>query len=291
MKKRIQKKKNNYKMWFALPVILVIVLVGFALAKTGDREEDISLSKLHDEKGYIRKIENEEYEFFKKLVDRNLPDNITEEELDVLTREKINRSNAEFMLAAQMGLCSPYSFENFQKDMEKENSQRKLKKEKGEVFYGPLKFDLITYYNYISTNQKLDMVTFIMENADDQVMEGAKAYFEEFSEKYLTIKAIKYLLSENNEQQEKSIEREEFSTLEKTDSTLFEFLYYGEINDTMDYMYNDNQRTVQIISVEYEELGFENNIERVVRDYITNVYLEDWIQNIEENYPVEFNLS
>lgn len=291
MKKRIQKKKNNYKMWFALPVILVIVLVGFALAKTGDREEDISLSKLHDEKGYIRKIENEEYEFFKKLVDRNLPDNITEEELDVLTREKINRSNAEFMLAAQMGLCSPYSFENFQKDMEKENSQRKLKKEKGEVFYGPLKFDLITYYNYISTNQKLDMVTFIMENADDQVMEGAKAYFEEFSEKYLTIKAIKYLLSENNEQQEKSIEREEFSTLEKTDSTLFEFLYYGEINDTMDYVYNDNQRTVQIISVEYEELGFENNIERVVRDYITNVYLEDWIQNIEENYPVEFNLS
>lgn len=291
MKKQIHIKKKKYRMWLALPVILVIVLAVFVLAKTENREEDISLSKLHDEKGYIRKIGNEEYEFFKKLVDRNLPDNIKEEELDVLTRKKINRSNAEFMLAAQMGLCSPYSFENFQKDMEKENSQRKLKKEKGEVFYGPVKFDLITFYNYISTNQKLDMVSFVMENADTQVMEGSREYFEEFSEKYLTIKEIKYLLSENNEQQEMIMKREELSTLEKTDSILFEFLYYGEINDTMDYLYNDNQRTVQIISVEYEELSFENNMERVVRDYITNVYLEDWIQMIEENYPVEFNLS
>lgn len=291
MKKQINKKKKTYKMWLAMSVILVVVLAGFVLEKTENKKDDISLSQLHDEQGYIRKVGTEEYDFFKKLVDRNLPDNLSEEELDALTKEKINRSNAEFMLANQMDLCEPYSFENFRKDMENENSQRKLKKEKGEVFYGPVKFDLITYYYYVSTNQKLDMVSFVMENADEQVMEGARAYFEEFSEKYLTIEKIKYLLTENGEQQEKIIKREELSTLEKTDSILFEFLYYGKINDTMEYLYNNNQRIVQIISVEYEELSFENNIERVVRDYITNVYLEEWIQKIEENYPVEYNLS
>lgn len=291
MKKQIDKNKKNYKMWLVVPVFLFFLLVGSGLVKSGNLEEDSLLLQMQSKQGYIRTVGNEEYEFFKKLVDRDQPDDITEEELDALTREKVNRVNAEFMLASQMDLCNPYSFESFRRDMENENNQRKLKKEKKEVFYGPEKFDLITYFNYILSNHKLDMVTFIMENADAQVMEGSRAYFEEFSEKYLTIKEIKYLLSENSEQQEMIIKREELSTLEKTDSTLFEFLYYGEINDTMDYMYNNHQRTVQIISVEYEELSFENNIERVVRDYITNVYLEDWIQRIEENSPVEFNLS
>lgn len=291
MKKQTGKKKKNYKMWLAVPVILIIVLAGFILLRTTETKKDISLSELKEEQGYIRKADREEYEFFKKLIERNLPEELPEEELDALIREKMNRSNAEFMLANQMGVCDPYTFEGFQKDMEHENEQRKLKKEKGEVFYGPVKFDLITYYNYISTNQKLDMVSLIVQNADTEVMDGARAYFEENSEKYLSVENINYLLTENGETKELSLKREEMSTLEKTDSILFEFLYYGEAEDTMKYSYNEIQRTVQIISVEYEELSFENNIERVVRDYVTNVYLENLIQRIEKNWPVEFNLS
>lgn len=291
MKKQTGKKKKNYKMWLTVSVILIIVLAGFILLRTTETKKDISLSELKEEQGYIRKADREEYEFFKKLIERNLPEELPEEELDALIREKMNRSNAEFMLANQMGVCDPYTFEGLQKDMEHENEQRKLKKEKGEVFYGPVKFDLITYYNYISTNQKLDMVSLIVQNADTEVMDGARAYFEENSEKYLSVENINYLLTENGETKELSLKREEMSTLEKTDSILFEFLYYGEAEDTMKYSYNEIQRTVQIISVEYEELSFENNIERVVRDYVTNVYLENLIQRIEKNWPVEFNLS
>ena len=77
----------------------------------------------------------------------------------------------------------------------------------------------------------------------------------------------------------------------KTDSMLFEFLYNGKTSDTMEYLYENVLRTVQIISIEYEEQSFKNNIERVVRDYITLIYLEEWLQEIEVNYPVEFNLS
>lgn len=270
-------------------VLLAVVIAAVLIVCLG--KNDYSLQELQEKKGEIRTVGQEEYEFFRKLVLRDAVEELTEEELDALVKEKINRNNAQFLLASQMGLCDMYSFEGFQKDMEDENAQRKLKKQKGEVFYGPVEFNLTTYYNYISTNQKLDMVTFVTENADEQVTEGARAYFEEFSEKYLTIEEIKYSLVENGEQQEAVVKREDFSTLEKTDSTLFEFLYYGKPDDTMDYLYNNHERTVQIISVEYEELSFENNAERVVRDYITNVYLENWIQDIEENYPVEFKLS
>lgn len=287
---KIQNKKSN-KIWIMLPVLLAIALIGIILFKSSAQQEESLLEQMKDKQGYIRTVGLEEYEFFKKLVDRDLPEDVTEEELDARTREKVNRANAEFMLASWMDLYKPYSFESFQRDMENENSQRKIKKENNEVFYGPEKFDLITYYSYVSANLKLDMVSYITENADATVLDGAKAYFEEHADNYLTIKKICYLLTEDGNTQEMVLEREELSSLEKTDSTLFEFLYYGKENDTMEYFYNEKQRTVQFLSVEYEELSLKNNIERVVRDYITNVYLEDWILKIEEENPVEFNLS
>lgn len=290
MKIQNKKSKSN-KIWIMLPVLLAIALIGIILFKSSAQQEESLLEQMKDKQGYIRTVGLEEYEFFKKLVDRDLPEDVTEEELDARTREKVNRANAEFMLASWMDLYKPYSFESFQRDMENENSQRKIKKENNEVFYGPEKFDLITYYSYVSANLKLDMVSYITENADATVLDGAKAYFEEHADNYLTIKKICYLLTEDGNTQEMVLEREELSSLEKTDSTLFEFLYYGKENDTMEYFYNEKQRTVQFLSVEYEELSLKNNIERVVRDYITNVYLEDWILKIEEENPVEFNLS
>lgn len=254
-------------------------------------QEESELDKLKAQQGYIRTVGTEEYEFFKKLVYRDSREELTEEELDTATKEKVNRVNAEFMLANQMGLCDPYSFESFQRDMENENTQRKLKKEKDEVFYGPEEFDLITYYNYVSGNLKLDMVSYITEHADSMIVNESEAYFEEHKENYKTINAIRYFLTENGEQEELVLERDEMSTLEKTDSELFEFLYNGEAGDTLEYVHDESERMVQIISTEYEELSFNNNMERVMRDYITNVYLEDWIQQIEEENPVEFNLS
>lgn len=293
MKKHQNKKEysKKYRIWILVSVLLAAVVFGaiFCTGMVPQKEESV-LEQLQSKNGYIRTVGAEEYEFFKKLVDRDSSEELTEEELETRTKEKVNRVNAEFLLANQMGLCNPYSFESFQRDMENENSRRKLKKEKNEVFYGPEKFDLITYYNYVSGNLKLDMVAYITENADSQVLDGAEAYFEEYAENYKTIGEINYLLTEGNKTQELVLLREEMSTLEKTDSTLFEFLYYGKEDDTMQYSYMDSQRTVQIISVEYEELSFENNVERVMRDYISNVYLEDWIQKIEEESPVEFEL-
>lgn len=292
MKTKENKKKKVNHLWIIISVILVAAAAAVVLGSTEQKESEKSvLEELKEKQGYLRTVGSEEYEFYKKLVYRDSGDGMTEEELDEAAREKVNRVNAEFMLANQMGLCDPYSFESFQRDMENENTQRKLKKEKEEVFYGPEKFDLISYYNYVSGNLKLDMVSFITENADAKVMDGARTYFETHSENYKTIQQINYEMTENGTTETCVLKREEMSTLEKTDSALFEFLYYGAEKDTFQYSYNESERTVQIISIEYEELSFNNNMERVMRDYITNVYLEDWIQQIEEENPVDFNLS
>ena len=81
MKKQIDKNKKNYKMWLVVPVFLFFLLVGSGLVKSGNLEEDSLLLQMQSKQGYIRTVGNEEYEFFKKLVDRDQPDDITEEEL------------------------------------------------------------------------------------------------------------------------------------------------------------------------------------------------------------------
>lgn len=266
----------------------IAAVVIFSLPFLLQKEEKSILHELQNKNGYIRTIESEEYEFFKKLVKREYNESLSTEELEHLTKEKINRVNAEFILGYQMGLCGPYSFESFCRDMEIENTLRKIKKEKNEVFYGPEQFDLVTYYTYMTGNLKLDMVTYIMKNADSEVQKGAKEYFQKYREKYRTIEKIVYSVSEKGNTKEQTLLYRDMSSLEKTDSYLFEFLFSGKPNDKMEYVYQDNLRKIEIESVKYEKLNYANNAERVMRDYITNDYLENWILEIEENYQVEF---
>lgn len=280
------RKKTGLFAGAALLLMITVIVVVFS----GYEEETGILKNLRSESGYIRTVGSEEYEFFEQLIKRDLEEEVSSEELERLTKEKINRSNAEFLLANQMGLCKPYSFESFQLDMEHENTQRKIKKERNEVFYGPEQFQLLSYYVYIEGNLKLDMVSFITSNADKEVLEGAKTYFEENKEKYRTIEKIEYSITENGKTEQKSMLYEDMSTMEKTDSQLFEFLYSGKVGDELQYVYREQQRTVRVESVKYEKLNYANNAERVMRDYITNVYLENWLQDIEEKSPVEFNI-
>lgn len=290
MKKTEKRKGSNFWKKYGAAGAVCLVLLAAVISLLFSRNEGPSILKdLRAKNGYIRTVESEEYEFFRKLVARDAVEDLTEEELKLKVEEKINRTNAEFLLGNQMGVCAPYSFESFQLDMERENSQRKLKKEKGEIFYGPVEFTLTAYYEYVSGNVKLDMVQFITANADREVQEGAKAYFQENKEKYRTIETVTYRLKENGKEEEKVVLYEDFSTLEKTDSELFEFLYNGKKGDVLNYAKQENSREVEILSVEYEKLTYKNNAERVMRDYITNVYLENWLQEIEENYPVEIN--
>ena len=285
-----QKNKNHKVFGWVIAGGFTVLVAVLALLFSAPKEENTILKELREKNGYIRSVGADEYAFFEKLVSRDSTSGMTETELKEQTIERINRVNAMFMLANRMELCRPYSFDSFQLDMENENSQRKLKKENGEVFYGPVEFSLTTYYDYMSSNIKLDLVQFITSHADSEVQDGAKAYFEEHKENYRTIESVDYLLTVNGREEEETALYEDFSILEKTDGELFEFLYDGSEGEVLESVYQGSSRKIEILSVKYEELTYKNNAERVMRDYITNVYLENWLQELETAYPVEINI-
>lgn len=284
---------KNRKAVFWIPAAVFIVVgavlaVVLILSTRESKDKDTVLEELQNQSGYIRTVGTEEYEFYRKLVVRDASEDISEEEIEEKTKEKITRANAEFLIGYKMGLCSAYSFESFLRDMENENNQRKIKKEKGEVYYGPDEFDLISYYNYISGNLKLEMVSYLTEHADWEMLDEAEEYFEKYKENYRNTEEISYRLTENGVTEENTLLSQDMSSLEKTDSELFEFLYLGKEGDEFQYTHNGVIRNVKITEVRYTEATFENCIERVMRDYITNIYLEDLIRKTAENNPVEF---
>ena len=237
---------------------------------------------------YTRGMEPEEYDFYYDLVRRDLPADTGEAELAEKTREKAARAIAEFSLGQKLGLCQPYSFESLQRSMEKENEQRKLKKENGEVVYGPQKFELNTYFNYVVTNLKLDVVDAIEKGADDALKQKAKTYFEENRAEYQEISNIRYTITEGGKTEEKNLPREEMRTLERTDDQLFEFLYYGQAEDTMDYLYGDVERSVRILAVDRADPDFDSVQAAALEDYISEVYYEELVQREREHIQIDF---
>lgn len=278
------------KKWIGVLLGGLVILVGIGiflgLKKEKSVDEPSELQMLRYSNGYLRTVSQEEYDFFEDMVIKDSLEELTEQERKEQTLEYINRGNAEFMIAYEMGLCEPYSFSSLKRQMELENQEREIKKKNGEVFYGPENFDLTSYYQYLLGNLELDMVTYILEYADQEVMEGAKSYFEEHEDWYQEIREVVCDIETDGKSERKQISQEEFSSLEKTDSELFEFLYNGKEGDHLIYKKNGVEQKVTYISRVYEELTFEKCGEEVLKDYISNVYLEQWIREWMDQNPI-----
>ena len=142
--------------------------------------------------GRSRPVSPEEYDFFYKMVRQDSPSRNDEITLEAETKDFINHQNAMFYIAELAGLAEPYSFEAMQENMEQENQHRKEMKENGEVFYGLERFELNSYYQYITSNLQLDIFDYLVAQSTDEIIKEAKDFFTENIEDYQTIESVTY---------------------------------------------------------------------------------------------------
>ncbi len=248
--------------------------------------------KLEQTTGFIRTVGQSEFNFYQQIAERNTVSASLSSQMDdnklQKTKDYINRVNAAFYIANQLGLCEPYSFASFQREMEKENNLREVKKERGEVFYGPEQFNLVSYYDYQSSNLKLKVVDQIVRLADAGMADEAKQYFEKNKSKYDTIQEIRYEQNENGTVTEQNLKQSDFLTLKTTDGELFDFLIGGKPGETKEYSLNGQTRSVTIRSKDMEQATFENVQGDVMRDYVTLVYYDRLVSLVAKNNPVQF---
>ena len=174
-------EKNKVCMIGIGAALVIVSLILFFSIKGKEQEmeaQETVLSQIDSYRGFVRVISEEELEFYKYFVERELPQPVEEETLLALTKEYANKVNAAFYLGNKWGLCEPYSFENLKLRMEQENLERKVKLEEGEVIYGLEEFSLEIYFEYVMDNLELSLKTELEAKADAEIMNLAKTYYE-----------------------------------------------------------------------------------------------------------------
>lgn len=271
------------KQFLVVGVVLVFVLgiiVALNLKNNTKKAADDGVSNV------VTVISKEEYQFYREIVEKDYKGK-DEKELEQKTKEYAREVYAQFGLGEAYGICKPYSYESLKMDMEAENQQRQAKNDAGEVVYGTLEYTLENYLPYTLSNLKLQIVDYLTKNQQDSLEKEAKAYWEKHQDKFQRIEKITYRLGEKT----KTVMWEELPTLEKTDSELFEILYYGEEGEQFTLLDREEAIDGEILERTMHTTDFKEDKSAVLKTYISDVYYGELVKQAEKEHPLEFELN
>lgn len=295
-------KSNNksYKKCSNLATVLVTLIIAVFLAvmvflavniekdnKTDNNTTTDIVTQIKSSKGYVYKISQEEFDFYKTLVLKS-KSNATGDELTDLTVEYAKEVNAKFFIANKLGLCNSYDFATLQYDMENENADRKLKRQTGEVYYGVDEFDIYSYFQYIYSDLESDIEEYLRKNADDNIISEALKYFENNQEKFVYTSSVTYKIILDGQEETHTASYDEINTLQKTDSSLFDFISSANVGDTGVDSINPS-RSFELIDVQTTTMNYNDNSYTIIQAYVADVLVEELIQTVIVNNPIEFD--
>jgi hypothetical protein len=292
-------KNKKIKKFIPMAAILLgLCLTGCAGNAPDQPEQAVSetqttglLAVLDSYRGYSRVVSAEEYEFYEYFVKRDLPGAVSAEELDALVKEYANEVNAVFYLGNRLGFCEPYSFETLQFRMEQENTKRQLQLEQGEVVYGLEQFTLRTYFQYTVDNLQASLEGYLEANADEEILERAKAYYEAHEEEFTYRKEIHYDQSLDGVTERLTADVDMQGFLGKADMGLADFLGIADVGDVYEDDKDGKARRVVIAKIIYSDKGYENNADMALYRLVTNELYDEVIKNTAKNNPLEFETN
>lgn len=301
LKKKGKFNLQNRKGIHRKGLIRSLIIAGsfFLLTACGKSEDTIKeeqtkesiIDIVKEYKGYEREILQEEYDFYSYFVERDVSENLSQQELEEKVKAYANEVNAVFYLANKWNLCEPYSYEVLKMRKDQENEIRKMKKEKGEAVYGLEQFSLEQFFQYRLDTAEADLRSCLEEQADAWVVEQAKQYYEENKESFRFREEIEYEVKTKDKTEVLTADRTVLNLLANSDGALADFLESGEENQRYEDISNQGQREVVIKKIIYNEVGFEENMETAVMVYINQKLYQELISMVAENNPVSFRLK
>ncbi len=281
-------KKAGLRCLIVVIVLLVCMIVGYSVREIYEKQKSPLIETIKGYKGYIRTVGQEEYDFYAYFVERDLSGEIYPEELDEKIRTYINEVNAVFYLGNQLGLCEPYSFELLKLRMEQENNVRKVKLEQGEPIYGLKEFRLETYFQYVFTSLETDIIAYIEENADREIIRQAEEYYDANPDLFNIRKSVAYEITMQGKTEAETADREQLNFLGKSDMGLADFLEVGQPGDIYEDVLNGEKRKILLKNIEYTEKEGDMDKKTIIYRYILSELYPLLISSVARNNPVEF---
>ena len=292
--------KNRKK---RLLIPMALLLMGLSLSacanNTSEQAESVVeeteksglLGALDSYQGYTRTISAEEYDFYQYFVKRDLPGEVSEEELDKRIKEYANQVNAVFYLGNRLGFCEPYSFEVLKLRMEQENINRQIQLEQGEVIYGLEQFTLQTYFQYTMDNVRADLQGYLEANADEEIFEMAKTYYETHEEEFTYRKEVVFEQTMDGVTETVTADVDLLSFYGKADMGLADFLGIAQVGEVYEDDRDGKVRRVVLKKITYNDKGYENNAQMAVYLLIREELYDQVIANTAKNNPVQFETN
>lgn len=255
--------------------------------QTDGQVDNSIVTQIKNSKGYIYKISAEEFDFYQTLVLKSKP-NTTGAELYNLTADYARTVNAKFFIANKLGLCNSYDFATLQYDMENENADRKLKRQTGEVYYGVDEFDIYSYFQYVYSDLESDIEEYLRKNADDNIIKGAKEYFENNQDKFVYTSSITYKTIVDGQEEVQTVDYDGINNLQKIDSPLFDFVSSANVGDKAVDSSNPS-RSFELLDVQTTTMNYNDNSYTIIQAYVSDVLVEELVQTVIINNPIEFD--
>lgn len=288
---RRNRNQNRKWLWVVLAAILLVLGIVIVVSIRNHDDTNQVIEDLKNYQGYTRVVKQEEYEFYKYFVERNIGTEISSEEMDEKVKAYINEVNAVFYLGNQYGLCEPYSFELLKLRMEQENESRKVKQKEEEVVYGLTEFTLETYFQYVYTNLETDIQDYLADNSGGQMIQDAKDWYEESMKDSQIVESITYQVTQDGVTEKLVADQTQLKFLGKADMGLADFLSTAKVNDRYEDDQTGSYREVVVLDIQYTKEEFEGNELAVIADYIRQKVYPMVIEQVKEQNPVEFQLD
>ncbi|MCL2747890.1 MAG: hypothetical protein FWE59_04465 [Oscillospiraceae bacterium] len=231
-----------------------------------------------------RNISRDEYAFFEAFVKRDLWQP-TDEELAAKTDRMILEVNAKFAIGSHLGLCETFTYEGMLGSLARENAERKRMKEAGEVFYGPVSFDAIGYFQFLYSNLELEIVGIMRENFGDALRDQVLGFYHNNKERYQSIEGVRYEYTVNGITEEISVTRNDLKTMSRLGDELGDFLltmeyeqgsvWEGEYEDEFGLV----KRRAKVLEVTIDRPSFEEVEFTVALEYVREVYYPEVVES------------
>ncbi|MDR2973821.1 MAG: hypothetical protein LBV00_03765 [Propionibacteriaceae bacterium] len=260
-------------------VVVLVVIIGSHIVGGRQALSGESLVEQAAGEGILdRSVSQDEFDFFATMARRENID-ASDAELVTKTKDMITDTNARFAIGSGLGVCEPFTYESFLKDLEAENALRASQKEKGEAIYGPERFEVTGYYSYVTSNLDLDIAQAFVDSSDRlnaferEHGDEVKAYFEENIQSYEQIDGVTYDLVVNGRAPERiDVDWGTLRVLYATDDPLGSFLIDGQEGDSLDFEDDEGVKRATIVTVAKSVPGYEENRPSITKNYISIVY-------------------
>lgn len=263
-------------------IIFAVVAAGLFMAHQTTRGDSFHMLKELSTLSAEREISAEEYEFFAKLARKQ---GRGEDEADV--KAYIGEINAEFYLGSRMEVCEPFDYAVFQYRTQAENTDRAMKKVNGQVYYGPDSFTEESYFEYIYSRLRSDILTWLVDNRDRDMERAAHRFYEAHKDQFTGIKTVTYEVTEDGVTEKKVMENTEFRTMGQSDPTLMDFLESAQVGDEK-LLPDGTGRTVRKLDITTDLMPFQGQERYVVELWLVEDVLDELIHTIAGHTELVF---